>query len=496
MGCSSQKDVQTNEERQKPEEENLRISLKNENNENNEEKIGEKDDENMNKSKEEKEDKNIDQNQEEKDDENMKQNQEEKLEENLEQKQEEIKIQVEPVTENKKDDDNFEEEIPEDIDIQEDEFHRILLGGAPPESSDLLNSRVNKSSSIKSYNRKSINKKRKKKPFIISVVEDSNFKKIQIIINASSFLEEYTMPIWCPKDSYIKFKVKGEWRIDKLYQYTTSKGLPSNNTGGFGYGALVGRIGNDNKFVIVDDKAVMVKEDGPLYLKQLLPKHMKIEPEGKLEVNVYDGEYMEVEEINKRIGWKENNSVNNDEINNENSEKKMSEKEREEIDKTNFEKKLRNNMNNLRMNPLQFYEQYIHKTKNMKKIKIYLEKLNALGLSALNQNEDYYNSILNYIKLIEQNNLKGNNCVEFISRMEGEIEYFIYDSFGKVVKVKCKLTQKTKPLDIIILCFLDKRFRFYIFNRRSKDLTVNILKNFYKDFSLIIMAFGFEESSE
>ena len=38
------------------------------------------------------------------------------------------------------------------------------------------------------------------------------------------------MPIWCPKDAYIKFKVKGEWRIDKLYQYTTSKGLPSNNT--------------------------------------------------------------------------------------------------------------------------------------------------------------------------------------------------------------------------------------------------------------------------
>ena len=481
MGCSSQKGVQTKEEGQKPEEDNLQMSLKNENNEKNIEE-------------------NIGQNQEEKlgenDNEDINQNQEEKIEYNLEQKEEEIKIKDEPVTQNKKDEENLEEEIPEDIDIQEDEYNRILLGGAPPESNDLLNSKVNKSSSIKSYNRKSINKKRKKKPFIISVVEDSTFKKIQIIINACSFLEEYTMPIWCPKDAYIKFKVKGEWRIDKLYQYTTSKGLPSNNTGGFGYGALVGRIGNNNKFVIVDDKAVAVKEEGPLYLKQLLPKHMKIEPEGKLEVNVYDGEYMEIEEINNRIGWKENNPVNNDENNNENRENKLSEKEREEIDRTNFEKKLRNNLNNLRMNPLQFYEQYICKSKNIKKTIKYLEKLTELGLSALNQNEDYYNSILNYIKSINQNNIKGNNCIEFISRMEGEIEYFIYDSFGKAVKVKCKLTQKTMPIDIIIHCFLDKKFRFYIFNRRSKDLTVNIVKNFYKDFSLVIFAFTFEEKSE
>ena len=188
MGCSSQKGVQTKEEGQKPEEDNLQMSLKNENNEKNIEE-------------------NIGQNQEEKlgenDNEDINQNQEEKIEYNLEQKEEEIKIKDEPITQNKKDE----------------------LGGAPPESNDLFNSKVNKSSSIKSYNRKSINKKRKKKPFIISVVEDSTFKKIQIIINACSFLEEYTMPIWCPKDAYIKFKVKGEWRIDKLYQQIIQEDL-------------------------------------------------------------------------------------------------------------------------------------------------------------------------------------------------------------------------------------------------------------------------------
>lgn len=474
MGCSSQKAVPIKEEEQKPVEDNLQLSVKVETNENNQE------------------------NPEEKNNENIEEKLEEKIEENIVQKEEEIKIEIEPVTENNKEEEKFEEEIPEDLDIQEDEYNKILLGGSPPESNDMLNSRANDSSKIRSFNKKSINRKRKKKPFTVSVFEDSSFKKIQIIINACSFLEEYTMPIWCPKDSYIKFKVKGQWRVDKLYPYTGSKGLPSNNKGGFGYGALVGRIGNNNKFVVLDEKAIAVKEDGPLYLKQLLPKNLKVEPEGKLEVNVYDGEYLEIEEINRRIGWKENNTINNDENNKEqNNEKILNEKEREEMEKINFEKKLRNNANNLRMNPLQFYEQYICKSKNVKDTKKYLEKISDFNLSALNQNEDYYNSLLDYFKLIEQNNSKGsaikNNFIDFITRMEEEIEYFLFDSFGKVVKVKCKLTQKTKPIDIIILCFLDKKYRFYIFNKRSKDLTVSILKNFYKDFSLIVMAFTFED---
>ena len=336
MGCSSQKAVPIKEEEQKPVEDNLQLSVKVETNENNQENL------------------------EEKNNENIEEKLEEKIEENIVQKEEEIKIEIQPVTENNKEEEKFEEEISEDLDIQEDEYNKILLGGSPPESNDMLNSRANDSSKIRSFNKKSINGKRKKKPFTVSVFEDSSFKKIQIIINACSFLEEYTMPIWCPKDSYIKFKVKGQWRVDKLYPYTGSKGLPSNNKGGFGYGALVGRIGNNNKFVVLDEKAIAVKEDGPLYLKQLLPKNLKVEPEGKLEVNVYDGEYMEIEEINRRIGWKENNTINNDENNKEqNNEKILNEKEREEMEKINFEKKLRNNSNNLRMNPLQFYEQYI-----------------------------------------------------------------------------------------------------------------------------------------
>ena len=48
---------------------------------------------------------------------------------------------------------------------------------------------------------------------------------MKILVNACSFTEEYMMPIWCPKDVYIKFRVEGKWRIDKQYDYTDSKDL-------------------------------------------------------------------------------------------------------------------------------------------------------------------------------------------------------------------------------------------------------------------------------
>jgi hypothetical protein len=308
------------------------------------------------------------------------------------------------------------------------------------------------------------------------------------------------MPIWCPKNSYIKFQVKGKWRIGKLYPYTDSKGLPpSNNTGGFRYGALVGRIGNGYKFVVADDKAVMAKEGGALYLKQLLPKNMEIDPEGSLEVNVFDGEYMNFEEINQKIGWIENNTINVDENNQEeNNEKKLSKKELEEKEKNEFEKKIRNEFNNIRMNPLISYDQYISKTRNLTETRKYLEIFSDSYLQALNSVEEYYDDICNYFKLFAQNsnkiNIKRNNVVEYLLGLEGEIGYYLTDKYQRNVKVKCKLTKKTNPRDIIIQCFYDKKYRFYIFNKKTKDLTVNAFKNYYKGYTLIIMAFTFESN--
>ena len=394
-----------------------------------------------------------------------------------------------------------EEEIPEDIDIQEDEYQRILIGGADSSDNvDKYNSKRDDQKKKRQSRSKSKTKKNKRKPFQITVIEDSSYKKIKIVFNACAFLDESVMPIWCPKDSFIKFKVKGKWRIDKLYPYTDSKGLPSNNRGGFGYGALIGRIGKGEKFVVSDDKAVIVKEEGPLYMKQLLPKNMKIEPEGSIEVCVYDGEYMNIDEINEKIGWIENNIENND-INNKNEifdDNTVNKKE--DNMKKEFENKIRNEMNNLRMNPLIFYDQFINKNKNLTNTRKYLEKLKDEYLGVLNLNNDYYDAICGFLELFDQNknknNINKNNVTDYLLELEKEVEFFLIDKFEMKTKVKCRLTQKTNAKDIIIQCFYDKKYRFYIFNKKSRDLTVNVINNFYKDFSLVIMAFTLEPPSE
>ena len=395
-----------------------------------------------------------------------------------------------------------EEEIPEDIDIQEDEYQRILIGGADSSDNvDKYNSKRDDQKKKRQSRSKSKTKKNKRKPFQITVIEDSSYKKIKIVFNACAFLDESVMPIWCPKDSFIKFKVKGKWRIDKLYPYTDSKGLPSNNKGGFGYGTLIGRIGKGDDFVIYNDKVVIVKKEGPLYAKQLLPKNMKIEPEGSIEVIIYDGEYMDIDEINGKIGWIENNIENgNKNKQNEIIEDNGTKIKKDENMKKEFENKIRNEINNLRMNPLIFYDQFIRKTKKLTETRKYLELINNEYKGVLNFNEEYYNAISSYFEFYKQNtskkNINQNDISNYLLELEGEIEYFLIDKFEMKTKVKCRLTQKTNPKDIIIQCFYDKKYRFYIFNKKSRDLTVNIINNFYKNFNLIIMAFTLEPPSE
>ena len=393
---------------------------------------------------------------------------------------------------------NIEEDIPEDIDIQEDEYNKIKDGSRNNSpKAQKYNSTGNNVYSPQANKQK--NNTLKKKPFIAKNIKDSSLKKVNIIINANTFRDEYTMPIWCSKDSYIKFKVKGKWRIDRLYPYTDSKGLPSNNKGGLGYGALIGRIGNGDKFVISDDKTVVVKKEGALFMKQLLPKNMEIQPEGKLEVNVYDGEYMDIEVINQKMGWVENNiSINNERGHNKSAS--PSKKKIEENNKKEMENKIRNTLNNLRMNPLMFYEQYITKSKIQIQTKQYLEKFNNEKLPALNSDEKCYLSIMNYLNSPTQQLVAKkayrNNIVNYLLELEEELGFYLSNEFGRNIKVKCKLTDKNNPIDIIIRCFFDRKYRYYIFNKRSKDLTVNLIRNYYRNYSLIIMALTFEKDKK
>lgn len=355
------------------------------------------------------------------------------------------------------------------------------------------------------------------KPFEILDIQTSPYKKIKIKINACSFLDEYMMPIWCNKNTYIKFKVEGKWKIGKLYEFTDSRGMPSNQSSGFNYGALIGRVGLEEKkfitFVIGNDSCILIKEEGPLFLRRHLPKKLKIEPEGKLEISVYDGEYMKYEEINKKIGWKENGEIEEN-FENENNVEKNNNKKNAAVEEKELEKNIFKQLNNLRMNPTKFYEKYINtKLLDTKEFLTKTEKNEKIdGKNGKNKNdlknEKYeriplteniacYNFLEKYFKLPNQMQLKKNsnknNLNENLLKIDEDIEYFLFEEIGQTVKAKTKMTQKNNPNDIILLYLLDKKFRTYIFSNHSQFLVIKTFKNFYSDFTLVIMAIALDK---
>jgi len=196
----------------------------------------------------------------------------------MELSQEEVEAES-PKDNSDNEEEKVEEDIPEEINMYQLENARLDYNQKSFEKDGSIGANsqeVNNSTNLRSRkNKKKINLG-KKKPFIISEVETSPFKKVKILINACSFCEEYMMPIWCPKDVYIKFRVKGKWRIDKNYEFTDSRGFPSNSGLGFNYGAMIGRIGLGDKFLVEDEAAILAKKEGPLFMRQNLPKKNKI----------------------------------------------------------------------------------------------------------------------------------------------------------------------------------------------------------------------------
>ena len=412
----------------------------------------------------------------------------------------EIAIENENENENHEEE---EEEIPEDIKVEKEEEEKVEFinnnANEQEKSSQELKSSYNKTRK-KKQNKKNV----KKRPFVILEIQSSPYKKIKIRINACSFTDEYMMPIWCPKGIYIKFRVEGKWRIDKLYDYTDSKGMPSNHCHGFNYGALVGRIGLDKKFVVEDEGTFLVKKEGPLYLRQNLPKNMKISPEGTLDVSVYDGIYMSIDEINKKLGWIENGTVdaNNNGENSEktNSEKKSNgspKKKSNELEEKELEKKLRTHFNNLRMNPSLFFEKYLNFNTNLFFTEKYLKNKKLLQKNNLVENETCYNFLGEYFELPNQIHLKKNvnknNISENLNELDKSLSYYLYDQMATTVVTKSIITQKENQNDIIMQYLLDKKFRNYIFDERSQILIIKILKNFFRDSTLVIIAIGLDK---
>ena len=337
---------------------------------------------------------------------------------------------------------------------------------------------------IKKSNRKSSSPKRtktktSKEPYIFKTEKNQYGIVNSIKINAPYFLGEYLIPIWFEKETCIKFNSIGKWRIDKKYEYTDSGGMPTSNTIDFNYGALIGRIGLGSPFLIpANDSVYITKNEGPLYLKMNLPKKLDVSPEGMIEVLVYDGEAIPLEEIYRKIGWKQDNM-------------KYAIKEPSEL-----ENSLINTFNNLRMNPVLFYEQNIRDNQNVIWTEDYLKQKYNINNKSDNNNDlepfipnDDCFVILNGIY---SSNIDKKMVKQKINLVLEEIQEYYSNDIKEHLKcdnvVNCKLMKKKKPIDVCIQYLLDNKFRNYIFNNKFTSISVKFVENFYEESHLVIVA--------
>ena len=351
---------------------------------------------------------------------------------------------------------------------------------ASPHSSNKTKKLINKKIKLK-INRKIPEKNKnikEKPPFEIKNDVTNNYLKIiNIKIDSSYFLKEYLMPLWVNKETTLKFRTQGKWRIDKIHDYTNSSGIPSTHCFGFNYMSLIGRVGNGPPFLIKEESSFTTDREGPLYLKINFPKKLKVDPDGIMMVSILDAEYMPIEEINKKIGWVEN-------IKNKKNIK--------QIGITKLENDLINNLNNLRMNPILFYEKYIKDKHDIIWTKNFLEKkdLNE-KLKPFLINNNYNNLIQKTLDYFGINNIKKQiselKTSIFIENMERELKITLIEEIGKECVTCCKVTKKENTIDICVQFLLDQKLREYLFKKEYNSLSLKILSNFYNDNHLVIM---------
>ena len=334
---------------------------------------------------------------------------------------------------------------------------------------------------------KTQNQKKEPMQFTIKIVETKECNIYVIKLNAKLFLVEYMIPIWFEKNTCIKFITKGKWRLDKNYDFTDSSGMPSSKNLDFNYGALVARVGFGPPFLLSPKEyTYKTKNEGPLYLRMNLPKKIKVNPEGFMEIKIFDGSLMSEEEINEKMGWKGNDL-------------KYDVEESSEL-----ENSLINDMNNLRMNPTLFlkkiiaYQKIIWTENFLEKIKYNNDNIEMQPFSIDNE---LYIEIHNFVALnfdeIDKN-LGNRNQNKYLEELQQQISIFIKNKFLCDNISKCKVTKNYRSIDICVNFLLDKKFRKYIFNKDYRTIVVNIYDNFFDEELLVILALlkGKKENKE
>ena len=343
--------------------------------------------------------------------------------------------------------------------------------------------KLNKSFQNKSQSNLKINKE----PFTLKTMKGDSINISTLKINAAYFLREYLIPIWFEKDMFVKFATTGKWRIDKTCGFTDTKGMPTPNTLDFNYGACLARIGSSEPFVILPNNFTYItKNAGPLYIKMNLPRKLKVHPEGQIEMNIFDGKVLPIEEIYKRIGWKENNM-------------------KYENDKgSEIENGLMTAINNLRMNPVLFYEKYFREIHNILWIEKFLQEKeyktkNSDYRKPFIANNNCYKVLDKYVNVtyVNKTNINRQKVSLYLDEMKQNLELYLNNNFKYKNFANCKFTQKYKVNDICLLFLLDKKFRNVIFSTDYNYITVKVVENYINESNLIIICLSkIEENNE
>ena len=306
---------------------------------------------------------------------------------------------------------------------------------------------------------------------------ENNLQFISLTIKAEYFLKETLLPIWINKGEYAKFMVKGKWRMGPNFPLTDSSGIPTSYSINFNYGALLGRIGQENCFLIKDSTIQNTENGGQLSLRMNLPKNKtNIHPSGSLNIKIFDGIVMNQNEINKKIGWLEMSKLSQNKIFNK------------------LEQSIINNLNNLRMNPVLFYEKNVQTYKNMILTKEFLSNLKfndkrrpfKIFELSIKKIRDYFDNKFdkkNFVKNISKISISA-----ALDKIEKKLDWYLQDNLQTSnFLLNCKFSKSKDPMEICLFFLFDEEIREYIFHINFLRISLNVINNFFYDDNLIIL---------
>ena len=301
-----------------------------------------------------------------------------------------------------------------------------------------------------------------------------------ILLKVQANCREQMYPIWVEKNTSIKFKVSGKWRIDPQYDYTNSIGIPTSLVQGFNNGALVGRIGSSDYFLIKDPTVKKATVSGPLYLKMNLPK-IRVRPSGILYVKVYDAQKMNYEEINKKLGW---NEVAEDNTN---------------FSLEKMECKLVDNINNMIINPMLFFEKNVGNYTEMILTQDYMKSLDKVENKKPLKIGNYIASeIDNFFRVIKQKKLNTlyskNSLTAFCEKINKKLILYLGGSMTQEFKLLYKTTRDMDIMKMSLEFLYDYKERDFLFKSFYKQIAAKIIKNAFNEINLVIIVLFNEEN--